>query len=157
MFFEPRSVASELFARSLREEFRRKSRFASRGYHTFSFFPSIIFPRSGRTAFLLWSHKLFRWLSPFFVIVIALFAGIGVILAQNIFYTTIIVGLTFLGLMTLIGMLADWLGFNIPIVRQLSWLIVMNFAYVVGTVKYITRSDEQIWRSSSRAENKPLK
>ena len=33
------------------------------------FFPELIFPRSGKSALLLWSHKLLRWLSPLFAMI----------------------------------------------------------------------------------------
>ncbi|HYM20928.1 MAG TPA: glycosyltransferase [Candidatus Kapabacteria bacterium] len=148
--FEQRSIATERFARTLREEFRRKSRFASRGYHTFAFFPKLILPRAGRTAFILWSHKLLRWSSPFFALTLVGLATLGFAVTSLLIYKVILICAAVISGFALIGFAAEMAGVSIPVLRQLSWLFVMNAAYVVGTIKYITRSDEEIWRSSSR-------
>ena len=152
VFFEPLSVASEIFARNIREEFRRKSRSASRGFHTFSFFPELIFPRSGKSALLLWSHKLLRWLSPLFAIIAIVLALVGYNVTSGLFYQIILWGVVFAAIIVLVGYYAERRSIVIPLVRQLSWLIVMNAAYVVGAMKYLTKSDHQVWMSSSRPE-----
>ncbi len=150
IYFEPRSVASEQFGRSLMEEFWRKSRFASRGYHTLSFFRHLLMPRAGKTAFLLWSHKLVRWASPFLALAVLVLALVGFFAYGNWLYTMILAGFSGLAIIAAIGLIAERWKKNIPLIRQASWLVVMNAAYVSGTVKYLTKTDDQIWRSTTR-------
>jgi cellulose synthase/poly-beta-1,6-N-acetylglucosamine synthase-like glycosyltransferase len=53
-------------AGSLRQEYRRKVRTMSRGLQTLFFKRHLLNPlRHGRFAWMLWSHKLIRWLVPF--------------------------------------------------------------------------------------------
>lgn len=153
VFFEPLSVASEKFARNIREEFRRKSRSASRGFHTFSFFPELMFPRSGKSALLLWSHKLLRWLSPLFMMIAIGLAVVGYNATSGLFYQIILSGVVLAAVIVVMGYYAERRSIAIPLVRQLSWLIVMNAAYVAGAMKYLTKSDHQVWMSSSRPES----
>ena len=64
-------------ARSLRREYRRKVRTMTRGLQTLFYKRHLLDPRRyGRFAWMLWSHKLLRWLLPFAVIV----GGVGALL-----------------------------------------------------------------------------
>lgn len=57
-------------AASMRIEYRRKIRTMSRGIQTLFFHGALLNPaRSGRFAWLLWSHKLIRWLVPWALVI----------------------------------------------------------------------------------------
>jgi hypothetical protein len=63
-------------AGSLRREYRRKVRTMSRGLQTLYYKRRLLNPvRHGRFAWMLWSHKLVRWLVPWTVV--AALAGLA--------------------------------------------------------------------------------
>ena len=152
IIFEPEAISVDHYKRTYREEFRRKSRSASRGYHTLSFFPSLLFPRTRRTAFLLWSHKILRWLSPVFILTVVIAILVGLLISGPGLFSVLLTGVGILAALSIAGFIAETVGFSIPLVRQLSWFVVMNIAYLHGSMVFLTSSDTEIWKPSTRAE-----
>lgn len=69
--FEPAAVCYEEAAESFGQEFRRKVRIVSRSLNALFRVPAVLNPfHNFRHWFLLISHKLLRWLAPFFMIVL---------------------------------------------------------------------------------------
>ncbi|MFI5264239.1 MAG: hypothetical protein ACHQM6_06970, partial [Candidatus Kapaibacterium sp.] len=150
VFYEPESVSTEVYNRSLYDEFRRKSRSASRGFHTLSFFPNLLGYSGGKNAFLLWSHKVLRWLSPFIAGIIVILSGIGMIFIGGWQYMAVLFGFGLVSLITLIGWILERQNIRVPIIRQCSWFVIMNLAYIIGTLKFLAKKDEGIWLQSTR-------
>ena len=150
VFYEPESISTEVYNRSLSDEFLRKSRSASRGYHTLSFFPRLLGLSGGKNAFLLWSHKLLRWLSPFIACFIIALSVLGMVLNGGLQYVILLSGFCMISIITFIGWILDQQNIRIPIIRQCSWFVIMNIAYVVGTFKFITKTDEGMWSQATR-------
>ncbi|MBS1904793.1 MAG: glycosyltransferase [Bacteroidetes bacterium] len=149
---EARSVSSDLFARTLRDEFRRKVRSASRGFHTLSYFPELLLPRGGRAALLLWSHKLLRWLTPTLAVASIVFASIGVALSGSMWCLAVVAAGAGLSAICALGLILNSLNVRVPILDQLSWFFAMNVAYLWGTILFITHSDQVIWKPATRAD-----
>ncbi|MDP4219432.1 MAG: glycosyltransferase [Bacteroidota bacterium] len=150
IIFEPASVSIDVFERTMKEEFRRKSRFSSRGFHTLSFFPKLLLPSAGKTFFLLWSHKLFRWLTPLFLILVLLASLFGAVHYGGMLYEVILWGATVATACTLVGWFGEMTKIRIPIIRQISWLMIMSIAYAAGTIKFILKRDKAMWIPATR-------
>jgi biofilm PGA synthesis N-glycosyltransferase PgaC len=150
VFFESESVSTEIYNRSLEDEFKRKSRSASRGYHTLSFFPKLLGFSGGKNAFLLWSHKLLRWLSPLIACIIVVLSIMGILLYNELQYKILLSGFALISIITFIGWLFERQNIRIPIIRQCSWFIIMNLAYIAGTLRFLLKTDEAIWSQGAR-------
>ncbi len=150
VFYEPESISIDVYSRSLQEEFRRKSRSASRGYHTLSFFPQLLGFAGGKNAFLLWSHKLLRWLNPLIICGVIALNIIGFILYSDWQYPFLLSGFGVVFLTTFIGWIVERKNVHVPLIRQGTWFVIMNLAYFVGTFKFLTNSDEGMWSPASR-------
>jgi cellulose synthase/poly-beta-1,6-N-acetylglucosamine synthase-like glycosyltransferase len=153
VIYEKESVSTDLYERSLKDEFRRKSRSASRGYHTLSFFPKLMGFAGGKNAFMLWSHKLLRWLSPFIMLAIVLLAISGSIIFGDLQYQVILYSFAALLIIAAIGWILDTQNIRIPVIRQCTWLLIMNAAYIDGTFKFLMKTDEKMWTQATRHAN----
>lgn len=99
--FEPAAVCYEEAAEQFSQEFRRKVRIISRSLNALRRMPAVLNPlKNPRHWFLLVSHKLLRWLAPFFMILLFISSLVlwrfpvyrTVALLQVIFYVMAIVG-----------------------------------------------------------------
>ena len=151
VIYEPESVSTDIYNRSLREEFKRKARSASRGYHTLSYFPDALRFTKGSDTFFLWSHKVLRWLSPMLILLTVLLLIIGYRTNGSSLYLVIIATFGSGALIGFVGYMLEQQGRTIPVMRQITWLLVMNLAYIYGTYQYVFGKDKPIWSMASRA------
>ncbi len=66
--YDSDAVAHEETPSNVRAEFRRRARIGAGGYQCLVFLSRILSPRFGWTSFTFFSHKVLRWLCPFFLI-----------------------------------------------------------------------------------------
>jgi cellulose synthase/poly-beta-1,6-N-acetylglucosamine synthase-like glycosyltransferase len=151
VIYEPESVSTDIYNRSLGEEFKRKARSASRGYHTLSYFPDALRFTKGADTFFLWSHKVLRWLSPMLILLTVLLLVFGYMTHGNDLYLALIAALFSGVLLAMVGYVLEQRGRTIHIMRQITWLVVMNLAYIYGTYQYVFGKDKPIWAMASRA------
>ena len=82
--FEPAAVCYEEAAENFSQEYRRKVRIISRSLNALRRIPAVLNPMNNtRHCFSLVSHKLLRWLAPFFMI---LCFGVNLVLWRSPFY-----------------------------------------------------------------------
>lgn len=150
---ELESVAVDHYERSMKEEFKRKERSASRGYLTLSYFPELISFSGGTVALYLWSHKILRWLSPLLVLMASILFMVNTLLVNNAArYTLMSIGL--------FGLIAVFIGYrlqkrrdNPSLLGKLGWFIYMNAAYIKGTLTYVFDRDQHTWVKATRVIN----
>lgn len=147
---ELESVAVDHYERSMKEEFKRKERSASRGYLTLSYFPELTSLSGGTIALYLWSHKILRWLSPLFVLVASILFIINTLMIGDaVRYALVFTGL--FGLIAVfIGYMLQKRGDNPSLLGKLGWFIYMNAAYIKGTFTYIFDRDQHTWVKATR-------
>ncbi len=67
--YQPKAVSVEISTKNLLSEFRRKKRIIQRGLYGLLVHNELLNPlASGWLAFQLWSHKVFRWLTPIWLL-----------------------------------------------------------------------------------------
>jgi glycosyltransferase involved in cell wall biosynthesis len=142
--FEP------VVVRTMADDFKRKSRNAGRGLRTVLMFPAMVAPTSGLPALMIWSHKILRWISPFFML--AAFA-LGVLWqvggAALPMFNLLVLGIV--AIMCL-GFIFEKLHVKVPVISHLYWFGVMNIAFATGALNYMMDKEPTLWVQSSRAE-----
>jgi len=131
--FEPRAVSYEETAKSFQKEFRRKVRIVSRSFNALFRVPGILNPwHNPRHWLLLVSHKLLRWLIPFFLFL--LFAA-SLMLLHSPFYRIALLLQTAFYAMAIIG----WI---LPVARTawkpislVYYFCLVNLASLIGCMK----------------------
>lgn len=133
---------------SSRGEFRRKVRTLLRGMAGVAAYRHLLNPlRSGRFAFILSSHKIARWLVPFFLIS-CLIGNIGLMTRpmyrEFLFMQTMFYGLGF-----------AYLG-GLPVIQRLlfariaGYFVNVNVAIIVACWRYIRGDRMEVWHPSRR-------
>jgi hypothetical protein len=107
----------------------------------------LLLPTQGWLAFTFFSHKVLRWLCPFFLLA-ALVSNI-LLLPEPIFVATLAMQISFYGL--------SWLGSRLrgrgPLVRCLrlgTMFTAMNAALLAGFWRWVTGQQRGIWQRTSR-------
>ncbi len=149
---EPKAVCYEDVSSSIAEEFRRKTRISTGNFTNLATFWRLLLPQHGALAFAFFSHKVLRWLGPFFMI-LALFSNLllAILWGGNLFYQILfimqIVG--FLGL-PLLDFLSKKMGLHFPLLRYITYFIAMNLALLKGFFNYIKGVRNNVWQPTKR-------
>jgi glycosyltransferase involved in cell wall biosynthesis len=145
---EPRAFGTMSSVKSARGEFRRKVRTLIRGMTALWHARALLNPfRAGLFALVLWSHKLARWMVPFFLLAMLianawllgkpfyLFTGV----AQIVFYVSALLALYE------IRVLRDSLLGKIPM-----YFTVVNSAILVAWIQFLSGTRLEIWEPTKR-------
>jgi len=139
---------------SLAHEYRRKVRTMARGLRTLWYKRSLLNPiRQGAFAWMLWSHKLCRWLVPLSIVP----AGVGLILLG--------IGMGGWGWLpvaaVLVGLLVGMVGLVWPAGRRPPALLSMaaygvagNVAGIAAWVSALSGAENRVWEPTHRPDGR---
>jgi cellulose synthase/poly-beta-1,6-N-acetylglucosamine synthase-like glycosyltransferase len=134
------------------EEFQRKVRTLLRGITALTAYSTLMNPfRHGRFAFALASHKLMRWLVPFFML--TLFATTVLLAPTSRFYLAALVAQVAFFLAAAAGFarvppFSGWL-----LVKAAGYLTMINVAALVAWIKFVRGVRQELWTPSQRAQS----
>ena len=136
---------------SLAREYRRKVRTMARGLATLSFKRSLLDPFSyGRFAWMLWSHKLARWLVPLTTPVALLALG-GLALGGH----RAAAGLLAVAAAGVVGGGVAWRwaerGTAPGPVSSLGYAFAANFAGLAAWWRFLTSGSQAVWEPTRRS------
>jgi cellulose synthase/poly-beta-1,6-N-acetylglucosamine synthase-like glycosyltransferase len=144
-------------AASMRVEYRRKIRTMSRGIQTLFHHGALLNPiRYGVFAWMLWSHKLIRWLVPWALLVSAVVVTLlGPVVAASAPAFVPVVVLAIAG-MAAGGMLAGmgwwWPGEGAPrLARMAAYFVSGTVAGLVAWVRALRDQRAPVWEPTPRA------
>jgi len=141
--YEPEAIAYENSAGTVRGEFKRKVRIGASNFSSISEYANLLHPCHGFVAFALWSHKIIRWLVPFFLIFILL-SSLSLVSHSEFFHIIFNVEIIFL-LFALLGFVAELLKIKIGIMSLPYYFIAMNAALFIGFIKYVFGKQRSTW------------
>jgi cellulose synthase/poly-beta-1,6-N-acetylglucosamine synthase-like glycosyltransferase len=148
LVYDNSAVAFEETSPNIQTEFHRRSRIGAGGFGSLRALRGLLHPTRGWLCFAFVSHKLLRWMCPFFLLGLlfssALLAGsslyLGLFLAQVAFYA--------------IAAISAFLpGGNLPtrILRLTSMFTSMNAALFLGFVRWVSGAQRATWRRTARS------
>lgn len=154
LLYEEGAVSTELYARNYREESARKKRNASRCLYTLRIVPEPLF--RGPAAWMLWPHKLLRWLTGFL--------GAGVVIGTvaafingYVWAYPVLLGESIVACMIIIGRLARNTKRPVPLASGLYWFFSMNLAFMRGVFEFLLSRQQPIWTQPTRlASPRPI-
>ncbi len=143
--FNSKAVCLEDVPGDTEGEFRRKVRISSGNFQNLFFFKGMLLRFWQPLAFCFWSHKVFRWFTPFFLM-ISLFSSALLALYQPVYWYLVLVQL-FAMLMPAFNHL---IGFKNQFLRFISHFYLMNFALLQGFFRFTKGIQSSIWQPIKR-------
>lgn len=138
--YDPEAVATEVAPRTVGGEFTRRVRLASGSFDALRDFARIRL--DSVTVFAFLSHKVCRWIVPFFLIAL---------LVSNVFLRGFIYRIMLMGQI----LFYCWAGFGFFLRRRIShiryallgyFLLAMNLAFLVGFCRFLAGRKDVIWQ-----------
>ena len=130
------------------KEFRRKIRTVLRGMRALAVVPSILNPlKYGLFAFQVWSHKLFRWIVPWCLIL--LLPVSAVLSGEHPFYRLALAGQIVFYSVSLLGWLAPSAA-RFTLVRLPLYFVVANLAVLRAGWDFLRGRSITTWTPSAR-------
>jgi cellulose synthase/poly-beta-1,6-N-acetylglucosamine synthase-like glycosyltransferase len=134
-------------AKNTKDEFRRKERTVIRGMTTLFHKRNLLNPfRFGLFSLSLWSHKVFRWLVPFFMILLFLS---NAFLLEERFYGPVFIAQCVFYLAASVSLLGTGISRN-PLSKVPYYFCVSNAAILIATMKYMIGIRQEIWSPTKR-------
>ncbi len=147
IIYDRDAIAREETAPNLVSEFRRRVRIGAGGYQAIGMLWRLLDPRRGWISLTFFSHKILRWLCPFFLIGMVLLC---IPLSNQLFYKTCLIlqvvsypTLGYLGLRSQIRMP--------KLIRLASMFVTINLALLCGFCRWLSGTQKGSWMRTSRS------
>ena len=144
------AICYESVSHEIKEEYRRKSRISAGNFQNLYTFRHLLWPLTKPLGFAFFSHKVLRWLGPFFISFA--FVSSGMLAFYGNFFYQILFSLQillFIGIPILDFLLKQW-NINIELFRSIRYFIFMNIALFHGFLKFIKGVKNNIWEPPKR-------
>lgn len=145
--YDGEAVAHEETPAQLGAEFRRRSRIGAGGFQSIVLLWRLLDPRQGWTAFTFLSHKVFRWLCPFFLLALL---GSNAALAGEPFYRAALVGQLGFYLASLLVVFLPAGPRALRPLRLAAMFTSMNAALLVGFYRWLSGRQKAAWARTAR-------
>lgn len=144
------AVCYEPVSHEIKEEYRRKARISAGNFQNLLTFRHLWWPPFKPLSFAFFSHKILRWLGPFFLLGISV-SGLILCYNGNLFFGTLFV-LIILGgaLISVADIVFYKLGINLFPLRSVRYFILMNLALLQGFLKFINGITSNVWEPPKR-------
>jgi cellulose synthase/poly-beta-1,6-N-acetylglucosamine synthase-like glycosyltransferase len=149
IIYEASAVGHEETPAQMRQEFDRRVRIGTGGFQAIAMLWRLLNPLRGWISFTFFSHKVMRWLCPFFMcgaMVCAAYLGIA-----DIFYRQALIGQAcFYAISLALGLVPSHVGALRPL-RLATMFTAINAALLVGFFKWAGGMQDGVWRRTERA------
>ena len=148
IIYENEAIASEETPADLRSEFRRRSRIGAGDFQSLGTLWRLLDPRRGWIAFTFLSHKILRWLCPFFIL--SLMVCNLFLLHRPLYRYTLLLQAGWL----LASAVSCIVPTHIRVLKPLRLTLMftsMNAALLVGFFRWIKGGQSGVWQRTARA------
>ncbi|MBK7147809.1 MAG: glycosyltransferase [Bacteroidetes bacterium] len=135
---------------SIEIEFRRKKRISAGNFQNLVYFKSLLSPKYGGTALAFWSHKVLRWLGPFFIL-ISYAACFLLACSGHAIFQWVAIGHLLLLVIPPIDSLLKRIGVNFALFRFVTYFLGMNLAILAGLKWYLEGIETNVWQPTARS------
>lgn len=144
----PKAVVMEDIPGSIRQEYQRKRRISAGNFQNLSYYRKLILDRFFPVGFVFLSHKILRWLGPFFLIIAAL--SLLVLAAQSSFYWSGLLLALGLLLFVFLDIWFQKMQWYVKPLRMMRYFLTMNLALLSGFFFYLQGVKSNAWQPTIR-------
>lgn len=147
IILEPEAIALEDVSLTLKEEWRRKTRIATRAWQALWFHKTLFNPFKSPIVFPLFFHKILRW---------STLVLMSILLVSNLFiggkaYTAFLIVQVVLHTVSSLGIILLWYNKKIvSVITFLSYFYLTNVAQIIGLYNAIFNKGRPIWQPIER-------
>ncbi|MCR8556136.1 glycosyltransferase family 2 protein [Mucilaginibacter sp. BJC16-A38] len=149
--YEPEAYAMETASENVSEELKRKIRIAAGGMQSILRLTKLFNPfKYPVLSFQYVSHRVLRWtVTPFLLILIFV---LNAFLPNNALYDTIFAAQILFYLLALLGFIMEKRHIRIKALFVPYYFCVMNYAVLMGIIRYFTKKQSAIWEKAQRKQ-----
>jgi cellulose synthase/poly-beta-1,6-N-acetylglucosamine synthase-like glycosyltransferase len=141
------AVAHEETAPDLESEFGRRCRIGAGGFQSIQILWRLLDPRRGWIALTFFSHKVVRWLCPFFLA--AMLASNALLLDRPLYRLTFAAQIA-LYIASALGGIFSGTGTALRLLRLTTMFTTMNIALLVGFWRWMLGQQRGTWNRTAR-------
>lgn len=145
--YDESAVAVEETPPELGMEFKRRTRIGAGDFQSLAVVWPVLNPAQGWISFTFLSHKLLRWLCPFFLMGLALS---GLMLIDRPLYRTLLILQALLYGLAFAGQFLSHQSAAGKVVRLTTMFAAMNAALLVGFFRWATTRQRGAWERTAR-------
>jgi cellulose synthase/poly-beta-1,6-N-acetylglucosamine synthase-like glycosyltransferase len=145
VIYDTEAVATEDLPVSVEHEMTRRIRIGAGGFQAMALCWRSLLPWRGVYTWAFWSHKVLRWLVPFFMVA-ALVANFFLV-SDPVFFVMIILQLIFYAL-ALLGALVR--GRKMILFSAPHYFVTINLALLLGFFRFVTGTQRAAWTRTAR-------
>jgi cellulose synthase/poly-beta-1,6-N-acetylglucosamine synthase-like glycosyltransferase len=147
LVYEPMAIATEETPPEMRSEFSRRSRIGAGGFQSLSLLWPLINPMQGWIAFAFLSHKVLRWICPFFLLGAA---ATSLLLISEPLYRGALLAQVMLYAAAVAGFFWPAFGARFRAARLPAMFAAMNLALLAGFFLWASGRQGGVWRRTAR-------
>jgi cellulose synthase/poly-beta-1,6-N-acetylglucosamine synthase-like glycosyltransferase len=145
VLFNTEALCTEDVDSAIKGEYRRKVRISSGNFQNLFFFKGLLYKFWKPIGFAFWSHKVLRWLTPFFLFFVFVTSAC-LALSSNLFLIIFLFQLSCLFITFFSGLIS----ISNPLLKFIVHFYLMNFALFEGFVKYCKGIQSSVWQPIKR-------
>jgi cellulose synthase/poly-beta-1,6-N-acetylglucosamine synthase-like glycosyltransferase len=145
--YDPEAVATEETAPDVGSEFHRRARIGAGGYQSIGMLWGLLDPRLGWVAFAFLSHKILRWLCPFFLV--GAFVSNVLLLHRPSYRPWLLAQVAFYATACAMALVPGRGGWLRPL-RLTTMFTGMNMALLVGFWRWLQGTQKGTWTPTAR-------
>jgi cellulose synthase/poly-beta-1,6-N-acetylglucosamine synthase-like glycosyltransferase len=144
ILFENKAIVYEDASAETKGEFRRKARIATGNFQNLVYFKKLLRNPFSKTGFAYISHKVLRWLTPFFFLLNVICCAF--LTADNSLFEYILAAELAILFSPILNTLFEKMGIKIKPLISASHFVVMNRALFVGFIRYSRGVKSSVWQ-----------
>jgi len=143
VIFTDDEPVKEIRSKSLTDEFSRRIRLTAGGLATVKECWQLLSPRYGWVSFFLWHHKLLRWFTPFFLIILLILTLY--LDKESWLFMPVVIFQMILYVGALFGWISDKIGLKNLLFKILLFIVSMNFGFLIGIIRFLSKKQNTMW------------
>ena len=147
VIYEKDALAFEESSKTISDERKRKIRIGAGAYQALLLTLPMLNIFKGFSSFAYWSHKVIRWLVPFFMIAILI---TNILLADIPLYKYLLIGQALFYFGAVIGYLMSKVRIHNRLCSLLYYFVAMNLSLLLGFFRFVSGSQQVTWKRVER-------